>query len=117
MTKIVKISATIISEPLSILVNGKFQNINFPENGKLQNPKFPVSTSREEALPRKISMKREMNKGLYALKCSTNKELMGHMLFSETSAAAFLLARFRGLARVPSSVRVPGVAHPCPRIS
>ena len=45
------------------------------------------------------------------------------MLFSETSAAAFLLARFRGLARVlekraraPSSARVPGVTHPCPRL-
>ena len=34
------------------------------------------------------------------------------MLFSETSAAAFLLARFLGLPRVPSSARVPGVAHP-----
>ena len=42
------------------------------------------------------------------------------MLFSETSAAAFLLARFRGparvlekRARVPSSARVPEVAHRC----
>ena len=45
------------------------------------------------------------------------------MLVSETSAAAFPLTRFRGLARVPekqarvpSSARVPGVAHPCPRL-
>ena len=44
------------------------------------------------------------------------------MLISETSAAALPLTRFRGLARVPSirirersSVRVPGVAHPCHR--
>ena len=43
------------------------------------------------------------------------------MLFSETSASAFLLARFRGLVRVPekqarapNSARMPGLAHPCP---
>ena len=41
------------------------------------------------------------------------------MLVSETSAAVFLLTRFRGLvrvpekrARVPNLARVPGVAHP-----
>ena len=41
------------------------------------------------------------------------------MLFSETSAAALPLTRFHGLAqvpekqaRVPSSAREPGVAHP-----
>ena len=46
------------------------------------------------------------------------------MLVCETFAAAFPLARFRGLARVPekrarvpSSARVPGVAHPCSRTS
>ena len=39
------------------------------------------------------------------------------MLFSETSTAASPLARFRGLARVPEKpTRVPGVAHPCPRM-
>ena len=36
------------------------------------------------------------------------------MLVSETFAAAFPLTRFRGLARVPESARVAGVAHPCP---
>ena len=46
------------------------------------------------------------------------------MLISGTSAAALPLTRFRGLARVPekrprvpSSVHVPGAAHPCPRVS
>ena len=36
------------------------------------------------------------------------------MLVSESSAAAFPLTRFRGLARVPSSARVPGFAFPWP---
>ena len=51
------------------------------------------------------------------------KKLNGLMLVSETSVAAFPLTRFSNLARVPekrvrvpSSPRVPGVAHhPCPR--
>ena len=53
---------------------------------------------------------------------SYKKNLKGHMLVSDTSAAAFSLARFRGLAsvlekraRVPSLARVPGVAHPWSR--
>ena len=40
------------------------------------------------------------------------EKFKGYMLVSETSAAAFPLTRFHGLARVPSSARVPGVARP-----
>ena len=53
-------------------------------------------------------------KRLYALRCPTKKKYKGHMLVSETSAAAvFPLTRFRGLARLPSSAKVPEVAYPC----
>ena len=58
----------------------------------------------------------EQKKCLHALRGST-KKLKGDMLVSETFVAAFLLIRFRGLARVLSSARVPGVARSWPRAS
>ena len=103
--------------PKSVKINGPIfphanrQLVFFPENiGEEQKKVFTSA----DVLISSENIGEEPKRGLYTLKCPTRKKLKGHMLVSETSAAALPLTGFRDLARVPSSARMPGVAHPWP---
>ena len=62
-----------IPEILTNVKNLPGSRHKFPGKREILKPKFPVSTSREETLLLKISMKSQINKILYALGCSTKK--------------------------------------------
>ena len=60
---------------------------------------------------------------MHILRSPIKRKKKGCVLISETFAAVLALTRFCSLARapekrarVPSSARVPGVAHPCSRL-
>ena len=113
--------------PKAAKINGQiFPRANrqfafFPEN--IDEAQKSIFTSADPLFSPKISMKSK-KKMVFTSADVLQKQLKGYVLVIETSAAAFSLTRFRDLARVPkkrarvlSPARVPGVAHPCVRLS